>query len=200
MNVCTAKFKVRNPVEALFVTDMVERVKEVTAQYNLPIESVRFGRQVKSWGARCANAYHVYGYKNGKSELWINGHIADMSLEGRKRLEWAAIYGCLSWDRLNKNINVDAADVTAFALKYRYKDCAQLKDYLRKRLAVDEMVGVNYAWVDDDRQAKMDAEEQDRLDKIAKNKVTYAAMIEKARAAGDMARVERITKILAEME
>ena len=150
MQVCSKKFKVRNAAEALFVANMVERIKEVTTQYNLPINHIRFGRQVKSWGSTGVASYHVYRYNSDKNkiELWVNGHDADLSEDGRKYLEYCAILGCLTWDKINKDVNVDAADVTAFALKYRYKDNGKLAKYLAKRVAADKIAGTNFAFTE----------------------------------------------------
>lgn len=157
MQVCTAKFKVRNSTEALFVTDMTERVKSVVEQYSLPINHIRFGRQVKSWGSSSVASYHVYRYAGDKVELWINGHNADLTEDGRKYLEWVSIMGCLGSDKLNANITVDAADVTAFALKYKYKNNTQLAKYLAKRVAADKIAGTNFAFVDPEREAELAA-------------------------------------------
>lgn len=161
MQVCTAKFRVRNQEEQTFVNDMVERVDSVVKQYNLPINCIRFGRQVKTWGKTGVARYHVYRYRNSdKVELWINGHNADLSEEGRKYLEWSAILGCMTWDKINKDVNVSPEDVTAFALKYQYKNNKKLADYLARRVAADIQAGTDFAFIDNDRQAELDARSQ----------------------------------------
>jgi hypothetical protein len=157
MQVCTTKFKVRNNAEALFVADMTERVKEVAKQYNLPITHIRFGRQVKSWGSSSVARFHVYTYRSDKDkvELWVNGHNADLSEDGRKYLEWCAVYGCMNSMKLNKAVNITDEDLTAFALKYKYKCNEKLHQYLAKRVAAAELTNTNYGLNDPEREAEL---------------------------------------------
>jgi hypothetical protein len=168
MEYCTAKFKVRNPAEALFVNDMVERVIEVSKQYNLPINHVRFGRQVKSWGSTGVGRYHVYTYGQysktpNRIEFWVNGHNADLSEAGRKYLEWCAVRGCLNHRDIDlSSINVSREDMLAFALKYKYKPNKKLLDYLKLSKAADEIVGSNFAFVDEEREEELKQKDMER--------------------------------------
>ncbi len=160
MEICTAKFKVRNPAEALFVTDMVERVKNTAAKYSLPITHIRFGRQVKSWGSTSVADYHVYTYGersnnadgSRKIEFWVNGHGADLSEAGRQRLEWSMVKGCIGTCVARKlDMGVTMEDVTAFALLHGYKANSKLIGYLTERKQADEITGLNFAMRDEAR-------------------------------------------------
>lgn len=155
MQVDSTKCKVRNPAEALFQADLTERIKEVAKTYNLPITHIRYGRQVKSWGSTSVATYHIYKYSGDKVELWVNVHTADLTEAGRQRLEWAAIYGCIASKSLYQHITVDAVDVTAFALKYKYKNNKKLAEYLARRKYADEIAGTQLAMVDELREAQL---------------------------------------------
>ena len=150
MQVCHAKFKPHTPEEQVFLDEMIARCTELVAKHKLRVNHLRFGRQVKAYGAHPAS-YHTYTYSSDKNkvEFWINAHHASMDEAGVRDLEHALVSGNFRFLTVDEQRSyLDTADASIVA--YNLKNGRQLKsdknnrNWFARRDYADAVLGFDY--------------------------------------------------------
>lgn len=143
------KCKVKNETEALFQAKVNEAAIKAIEEHNLPITHIRWGRQVKAWGAS-ASDYHVYEYKNSdKKEFWIN--MNNMDGWTVDRMVWALMRGCFRFIKTEAEIEKRASnvDLTYYRLMHPNRGFdndtkfKKLRQYIAAKVFADEVTGLN---------------------------------------------------------
>lgn len=151
MFVNTDKCKARDATEANFIRDVTARVIELVAKHNLPINHIRFGRQVKSWGSTGVASFHVYHYSDPtKKEFWVNIHKLTLNEETTRWLEWSMIMGCFRFKPKSEQLAYfDDADITAYNLKNAraLPINANNRRWMAARAYADSILGFDYKLV-----------------------------------------------------
>lgn len=153
ISIDSKKCKPHNAREAQFQVDVNSKCIEFIKAHNLPITSIRWGRQVKSWGSTGVADYHVYEYKSdNRKEFWINMH--NMEDYSEEKLLWALMRGSFRFIKSKEEVEnyVTDADLTAYKLLHPNRSFTadrsgkKMREYLASKLFADSICNTSFAF------------------------------------------------------